>query len=499
MTAQRASELFERAEADHDDRSLAIAFKAGQDRAYNAIYERHCRRVRNICWRMLVNPEDADEATQEVFLRVYQGLPAFNGRYQLGAWITRIATNVCLDQIRARSRRPSGSYPEALLELEPEPLESSDPEILFLRKFEGRRVRRVLAGLPPLHRAAIVLREYEGLSHDEIGSILGLSTGQVKALIHRARGSFRRSWTDLASVVLPGRLLHRLTRFEDATREHVARSVSPVSQAASTCAGAFQQCGQFIGERAAMLVTVTMIGAVATTGGGASAVSPPTPPVTVVEAAPLTEMLTAATGPKDVDRDRKARQDLDSGSAASTPPTEAPEVVPPPGVTPTPSPTPAPTPSPTPTPGPTPPPPPVVATDPAIGFDRGQEIASTVPASNVYQVDCSALSVHQDLTTTISDGTAAYPISMTLDFHSSFGIDFTISKDGHDVRYSGGATMLSMHKGSQVTEFEFRGSYGTGSEGASRADLPESGLFTAKLALDCDTSRVITEKLVFAL
>src|ERR671919_1553566 len=148
MTAQRAIDLdYNDAPllGTRDERDLALAFKRGERDAYDTIHERYEARVLSVCKRMLGNPDDAQEAAQEAFLRLYQGLPRFNGRYRLGAWVVRIATNVCLDQLRARSRRPSDLTPMEILDLEPGgPIEDSDPELLFLRRAEGRRVRRVL-------------------------------------------------------------------------------------------------------------------------------------------------------------------------------------------------------------------------------------------------------------------------------------------------------------------------------------------------------------------
>ncbi|MEA2487456.1 MAG: hypothetical protein QOF16_1110, partial [Actinomycetota bacterium] len=119
---------------------------------------------------MLGQPEDAKEASQETFLRVYQGLGRFNGRYQLGPWITRIATNVCLDQLRSRQRKPSQAMPiEDFIRFEPATEGGvPEPEAVVIRNFESRRVRKVLESLPPAHRAAIVLRDFEGLSYSEV-------------------------------------------------------------------------------------------------------------------------------------------------------------------------------------------------------------------------------------------------------------------------------------------------------------------------------------------
>src|SRR5919106_3427438 len=207
MVAQRADELIFTDVlpiGTPEEHALALAFKSGERDAYRAIHDRYEARVQSVCRRMLHNPEDAAEAAQETFLRVYQGLGTFNGRYRLGAWVVRIATNVCLDQLRASTRRPSDPTPTELLDLESAPVDGNDPEILFMRYAEGRKVRKILDSLPPMHRAAIVLRDFEGVSYAEIAETLELSECQVKALLHRARRGFRKNWTQaFASLLAP--------------------------------------------------------------------------------------------------------------------------------------------------------------------------------------------------------------------------------------------------------------------------------------------------------
>ena len=170
------------------DRDLVVAYQAGDPAAYEEMYRRYSHRVERICLRMLGNPQDADEATQEAFLKAFQALPRFNGNYQLGAWLARIASNVCLDQLRARSR--SGhlvALPEADDLAEP-----GGPEDLVTG--DGARLKESLHHLQPLHARALMLRTFEGLSHQEMAGKLAMSPAQVKALLHRARTSFRRAW-----------------------------------------------------------------------------------------------------------------------------------------------------------------------------------------------------------------------------------------------------------------------------------------------------------------
>jgi RNA polymerase sigma-70 factor (ECF subfamily) len=180
--------------ADLDDRMLVLDFQAGNEGAFSEIHRRYSGLARHVCQRILRNADDADEATQEAMLRVYQGLTRFNGRYALQPWVARIATNVSLDVTRARMRRPQ-TGDRTLMDLH-EQLRghSDDPLEALERGLERERVNEVLASLPGHHREALILREFEGRSHQEIGERLDLTPSQAKALIHRAKGSFRRAW-----------------------------------------------------------------------------------------------------------------------------------------------------------------------------------------------------------------------------------------------------------------------------------------------------------------
>jgi len=180
--------------ADLDDRMLVLDFQAGNEGAFSEIHRRYSGLARHVCQRILRNADDADEATQEAMLRVYQGLTRFNGRYALQPWVARIATNVSLDVTRARMRRPQ-TGDRTLMDLHEELRGHSDDPLEALERGQEReRVNEVLASLPEHHREALILREFEGRSHQEIGERLDLTPSQAKALIHRAKGSFRRSW-----------------------------------------------------------------------------------------------------------------------------------------------------------------------------------------------------------------------------------------------------------------------------------------------------------------
>ncbi|MGH2596350.1 MAG: RNA polymerase sigma factor, partial [Actinomycetota bacterium] len=228
-----------------DDRELVLAFQSGDDDAYAGIYLKYRNLAAQICYRILQDRDEVEEAVQETMLRVYRGLPRFNGRYQLQAWVARIATNVSLDMIRARSRRPQRAPALHDISEEFETLAgpSADDSIDELERIlDQEEVRGILSAIPEHHRDALVLREFEGRSHEEIASAMGVSPDQAKALIHRAKKSFRRAWDGeverrgiaaLAPILLaPFKLPGFLRRLAQPAHDAVANVAATAQQAA---------------------------------------------------------------------------------------------------------------------------------------------------------------------------------------------------------------------------------------------------------------------------
>lgn len=174
--------------ASNFDRVLVTAFQAGNDQVFEEIFKRYHHRVAAVCSRMLHSPQDVEEATQETFLKAYQALGRFNGNFYLGAWLARIATNVCVDHLRSKSRSNLVALPEDQDDISVEP----GPEDLVVGHHP--RLERAIKEIQPLHASALALRAVEGLSHQEIAGRLRMTPSQVKALLHRARGSLRRAW-----------------------------------------------------------------------------------------------------------------------------------------------------------------------------------------------------------------------------------------------------------------------------------------------------------------
>jgi len=487
-----------------DEKQLVLAFQEGKKGAYDAIHASYEKRVESVCRRMLGNPDDAREATQETFLRVYQALPRFNGRYQLGAWVSRIATNVCLDHLRARSRRPGDNAPLELVDADLAETPEREPEAISIRNAEGRRVRNVLASLPPMHRAAIVLRDFEGLSYEEVAAALGVTDAQVKALIHRARQRFKRSWTSVALALVPVRWAERV-RGWDGGRDQTFQVLSPMAQAASSCSAALQQCGQYVSERVAVAVTAVVVGTTAVASGGAAARVADGPPATSKVSSPsLVATLTAGSSDEDVadpeSPERKRERSAPDAVVPETAPTEpAPATTPGPATTPAPEPSPEaddPQPKPSPDASPSPTAEPQAFTT-AIGFDRGGAIPASEPWKHQTAFSCATRSLEQRLDATISDGSASHPVYLYVDAGTTATVEMIVWKQGRTVYYSGRSEDITSTQEGDVLSLKIKGTYAADGDDAAAAALPTAGEFDLLLHYDCDAAAAASQQVTF--
>lgn len=163
----------------------------GDVNAFEHLVHAYEKTVYNLALRSLGNRQDAEDVTQEAFLKAYRSLSSYRGDSKFSVWLYRIVTNLCLDQLRAKQRRPTQSLTVENDEGETDELEISDeyfsPERLLDRKLTRESVQRGLASLPDDARQILLLRELQGLSYEEIGLTLGLEPGTVKSRIFRAR------------------------------------------------------------------------------------------------------------------------------------------------------------------------------------------------------------------------------------------------------------------------------------------------------------------------
>lgn len=148
------------------------------------------KNVYNLALRMVGDPDDAADITQETFIKAYHALGSFRGDSKFSSWIYRIASNVCLDFLRSRSRRAQvplsfeNEDAEGEIEL---PDMSQNPEKVLMKKLSMEAVRRGMEKLPPKQRQILVLRELCGLSYAELAQTLSVEEGTVKSRIFRAR------------------------------------------------------------------------------------------------------------------------------------------------------------------------------------------------------------------------------------------------------------------------------------------------------------------------
>ena len=163
----------------------------GDVNAFERLVTEYEKNVYNIALRMTGNSEDAADMTQEAFIKAYNSLGNFRGDSKFSVWLYRIVSNVCLDFLRSRTRKPTVSLSveddegeEAQLDVADE---SQSPELLLERSLTRDAVRRGLDQLAPDYRQILLLREIQGLSYEEISQTLALDLGTVKSRIFRAR------------------------------------------------------------------------------------------------------------------------------------------------------------------------------------------------------------------------------------------------------------------------------------------------------------------------
>jgi RNA polymerase sigma-70 factor (ECF subfamily) len=178
--------------AQLSDADLAAAAREGRAGAFDVIVERHRRSIYQLCYRFVGNHEDASDLSQDVFLRAYRGLEGFRGQSALATWLYRIGVNVCLNRVSTKALATEPLEERRHVDLRGE----SAPERL-LREERAARVRAAVAQLPPKQRAALILRLYHDLSHQEIADTLGSTVGAVKAnVFHALQGLKRRLGED---------------------------------------------------------------------------------------------------------------------------------------------------------------------------------------------------------------------------------------------------------------------------------------------------------------
>lgn len=180
-------------DATAEEERLVAEAQRGSIDAFNRLVRLYERQVYNVALRVVGRTEIAEDVTQDTFLLAYRSLHQFRGGL-FRAWLLRIATNRCYDELRRRQRRPADSFEE--LAFEPRPQWSSltareEPQ----ERAERLELRRVLEAalqrLPDDQRVVVVLSDVQGYSYDDIAAATGISLGTVKSRLSRGRGRLR--------------------------------------------------------------------------------------------------------------------------------------------------------------------------------------------------------------------------------------------------------------------------------------------------------------------
>ncbi len=170
---------------------------AGDGDAFAELIQPFEARVYNLAYRMSGSREVARDLAQEAFLKVFRALGRFKGQASFSTWLYRVVANTCLDQLRRERRSGAVASLDEPIEtdtgdLRREPADTTfEPERLVLRSELEAEVRSAVTALPPDHRLAILLRDFEDLTYDEIAQVMDCSLGTVKSRISRARCALR--------------------------------------------------------------------------------------------------------------------------------------------------------------------------------------------------------------------------------------------------------------------------------------------------------------------
>jgi RNA polymerase sigma-70 factor (ECF subfamily) len=175
--------------------------KEGDQAAFEAIVQRYERQIYSFIFRMMGDADDAYDLTQDCFVRAYKSLSNTSHDLNVSAWLHRIASNACLDILRRRQRIRWLPWDPMKHDSMLHAHGADDPERSAVARETSSTVQDVLNRMSARNRLALVLREYEGLSCEEIGDVMGLSRSAVKSVLFRGREEFRKLYVETQGEV----------------------------------------------------------------------------------------------------------------------------------------------------------------------------------------------------------------------------------------------------------------------------------------------------------
>lgn len=185
------------------DKELVRRVKKGDKHAFDLLFGRYHHKILNLVGRYLRDPEDVQDVTQEAFIKAFRALPRFRGDSAFYTWLYRIAINTAKNHLVARSRRPPGTDVDVedaeFMEGTDALKESESPESALARDQLKAGIDAAIAQLPDDLRSAVTLREFDGLSYEQIAEIMECPVGTVRSRIFRAREAIDRAIEPLLS------------------------------------------------------------------------------------------------------------------------------------------------------------------------------------------------------------------------------------------------------------------------------------------------------------
>jgi len=185
----------------NDETVWVAQAQRGSDEAFTQLVEAYQKPVFNLCYRMLGEPDVAEDAAQETFLRAYQNLHRYDSSRAFGTWILSIAAHYCIDRLRKRkfSVFSIDAEDEDGMQYEIADPASPDPEVESAKREERDRLHILLKDLDDTDRAAVIMRYWYDYSEIEIAQSLNLTVSAVKSRLHRSRRALAEMWQAEAS------------------------------------------------------------------------------------------------------------------------------------------------------------------------------------------------------------------------------------------------------------------------------------------------------------
>jgi RNA polymerase sigma-70 factor (ECF subfamily) len=180
------------------DAALMLRVKRGDTAAFAGLVEKYKQPIINLCWRTLGDATEAEDLAQNAFVQAYKSAARYEPSAKFSTWLFTIARNLCLNEIRRRSRHPAGSLDQTYEDSDDQPMHQVEdrrvtaPPDQLLRGELEQKVEEAILSLPENQRMALLLCRQDELSYEEMAKVLDCSVSAVKSLIHRGRETIKQ-------------------------------------------------------------------------------------------------------------------------------------------------------------------------------------------------------------------------------------------------------------------------------------------------------------------